>query len=53
MWNLKYGTNNPIYKIKRSWTWRATCSCQGKGEGSEMDGEFGVGETVTFGMDGQ
>ena len=42
MWNLKYGTNDPIHKTK---TYHGhgeqTCGCQG--EGSGMDGEFGVG----------
>ena len=39
MWNLKYGTNEPIYrKETNSWT----CGCQGGGGGSGMDWEFAV-----------
>ena len=36
MWNLKYGTDEPIYKAETdSQTWRT--DCQG-GEGKEWDG---------------
>ena len=37
MWNLKYGTNEPIYKREIA---SQTESCQG--EGSGIDWEFGV-----------
>ena len=46
IWNLIYGTNEPIYqKIKQTHEHgEQTCGCQGGGggEGSEMDWEFGV-----------
>jgi len=43
MWNLIYGTNEPINRNEtNSWTWSQTCGCQGGGGGSEMDWEFGV-----------
>ena len=35
MWNLKCGTNEPIYRTK---TDSQTCGCQGRGSG--MDWEF-------------
>ena len=42
MWNLKYGTNKPIYKTEiDSQTQRTDCGCQ-EGE-SGMDWDFGVG----------
>ena len=32
MWNLKYGTNEPIYKIETDhWHREQTCGCQGGG----------------------
>ena len=32
MWNLKYGTNEPIYKTGMdSQTLKQTCGCQGRG----------------------
>ena len=38
MWNLKYGTNEPIYRTEiESQTWRTNCGCQG-GEGRVCDG---------------
>ena len=38
MWNLKYGTNEPIYKTKQTYRHREqTCGCQG-GRGREWDG---------------
>ena len=34
MWNLKYGTDDPIYKIERDHGHgEQICVCQGKGEG--------------------
>ena len=41
MWNLKYGTNEPIYKIETDAQNRLVVA---KGEGGEsgMDWEFGV-----------
>ena len=43
MWNLIYGTNEPIYrKETNSWTWKTDCGRQEGGEGSRMDWEFGV-----------
>ena len=40
MWNLKYGTNDSIYKTEADHGHgEQPCSCQGRG----MDGEFGVG----------
>ena len=44
MWNLKYDTNEPFCKTEKQ-THRhgeQTCGCQGGGEESGMDGEFGV-----------
>ena len=41
MWNLKYGTNEPIYKTETHRHGEQTCVCQGVGRG--IDGEFGVG----------
>ena len=32
MWNLKYGTNEPIYKTKTDSHREQTCGCQGGGE---------------------
>ena len=55
MWNLKYVTNDPIYKTNRSWIRRADLWLPGGGE-KEWDG-WGVWgwwiQTVTFGIDGQ
>jgi len=31
MWNLKYGTNEPVYKTEID-SWTQTCGCQGGGE---------------------
>ena len=47
MWNLKYGTNEPIYKTETdSQTYRMDLwlpGCQGRGVGGRgMDWEFGV-----------
>ena len=38
MWNLKYGPNEPIYKMETSGYGEQTCG----GGGSGMDWEFGV-----------
>ena len=43
MWNLKYGTKDPIYKTEIDHRHgEQTCGCWGDGRGSGMDGEFGV-----------
>ena len=43
-WNLKYSTNDPIYKTETDHGQREqTCGCQGEGEASGMDWEFWVG----------
>ena len=43
MWNLKYGTDEPVYREEtNSWTWRTYYGCQEGGGGSGMDWEFGV-----------
>ena len=46
MWNLKYGTNEPIYETERdSWI----CVCQGKvGEGEGWTGRVGLVTAVTL-----
>ena len=42
MWNLKYGTNDPIYKIETDHGHGGQTSiCQGEGEGNGVYGEFG------------
>ena len=44
MWNLKYDTNDPIYKTETDHGHgEQTCDCQGKGAGSGMDREFMLG----------
>ena len=41
-WNLKYDTNEPIYKTETdSYTQKSECCCQGVRR--EIDREFGVG----------
>ena len=43
MWNLKYGTNEPIYRTETdSQNREQTCGCQGGGRREWMDWEFGV-----------
>ena len=44
MWNLKYGTNEPIYKTETdSQTWRIDCGCQGgMGKGVGWAGSLGL-----------
>ena len=37
MWNLKYGTNKPIYETKQTHGQEQACGCQG-GEGREKNG---------------
>ena len=42
MWNLKYNTNEPVYKTETdTQAWR-TCGCQVGGGGCEMNWEFRV-----------
>ena len=44
MWNLKYGTNEPVYKTETDLRHREqTCGCHWRWKGSEMVGVFGVG----------
>ena len=40
MWNLKYSTNEPIYKTETPSHREKACGCQGEGNG--MDWKFGV-----------
>ena len=43
IWNLIYGTNEPIKKKKQTHgLGEQTCGCQLRAGGSEMDWEFGV-----------
>ena len=42
MWNLKYSTNEPIYKTENNSDNRLTVA-KGEGVGRGMDWEFGVG----------
>ena len=43
MWNLKYSTNEPIYRVETdSQTWRTDLHCQGGGGESGIDWEFGI-----------
>ena len=44
MWNLKYGTYDPIYKTERSEIWREDFCLPwvGEKEGHGMDWELGV-----------
>ena len=39
MWNLKYGTNEPICKTE---TDSQTCVCQGRGGGNSWTGNLGL-----------
>ena len=45
MWDLKYGTNEPIYKKQKQTHGHGeqTCTCQRGGRGSGMEEEFVVG----------
>ena len=44
MWNLKYGSNEPIYKTNRlTDIENRLVVAKAEGEGSGMDWEFGVG----------
>ena len=56
MQNLKYGTNDPIYKTERDHEHgEQTCGCQGT-VGIESDGQGPWGwqmQTITFGMNKQ
>ena len=41
--NLKYGTDEPIYRTETdAWPWEQTCGCQRGGGGNGMDWEFVV-----------
>ena len=51
MWNLIYGTNEPIYRKVTQGHGKQTCGCQGGGSG--MDWEFGVRAGAAFGVDKQ
>ena len=52
MWNLKYDTNDPIYKTETDHRHgKQTCGCQGGKRG--MYWEFGVVDAVTFRVDKQ
>ena len=55
MQNLKYGTDEPVYKTETdSQTWRKICDCQGGEGGSGMDWEFEVSQQIqpfTFRID--
>ena len=42
IWNLIYGTNKTFHKKETHGPREQTCSCQGGGEESGMDWEFGV-----------
>ena len=42
MWNLKYGTNEPIYKTETNSHREQTCGCQVGLKGEGEDWEFGV-----------
>ena len=55
MWNLKYGTNKPIYETKQTHGQEQACGCQG-GEGREKNGVRVWGQqmqTITFRMNKQ
>ena len=43
MWNLKYGTGDPVYKTNGSWTWRTDLWLEVEGGGRRMDVQIGVG----------
>ena len=42
IWNLIYGTNESFHRKETHGLGEQTCGCQGGGEGSGMDWEFGV-----------
>ena len=47
MWNLKHGTNEPIYKTETDHRHsEQTCGCQGEGRESGIDREFGVSKCI-------
>ena len=41
MWNLKYGTNEPIYKAETD-TEKGLAGAKGQGAGGGEDWEFGI-----------
>ena len=50
MWNLKYDTNEHIYKQKETHKYRKqTCDCQDRGEGRK-DWEFGISRYSIYQM---
>ena len=54
MWNLKYGTNEPIYKTETdSQTQRTDLWLSRGGSGGGIDWEFGVSRCITNGRDKQ
>ena len=55
LWNLKYGTDDPIYKTETNHiSEEQTCDSQGRGERVGWTGSSRLGmQTVIFGMDGQ
>ena len=42
IWNLIYGTNEPVYRKETHGLGEQTCGCQGRGGESRMDWESGV-----------
>ena len=51
--NLKYGTDDPVYKTETDHSHgEQTCGCQGKEGGSGMDEEFGVGRCKLSHLEG-
>ena len=42
IWNLIYGTNEPVHRKENHGLGEQTCGCQGEGGGSGMDWESGV-----------
>ena len=49
MWNLNYGTNDPIYKTETDRGHEEqTCVCQGDGEGVAWTGSLGLGDANSY-----
>ena len=42
IWNLIYGTNEPLHRKEYHGDGEQTCGCKGGGRGNRMDWEFGV-----------